>query len=244
MDSTTTQTPPTPTAEAGIDIAKVTATRSYTDWIASLDLKRFTVKAIHLQSVDMFGRAPNEKVGFIKLKADVVDSTGKFIAGIVFMRGGSVGILPVLKCEGKKYTVATVQPRIATGSFEFVEIPAGMLDGSGNFAGLAAKELDEELGLKIAAEDLIDLSTPAGHPKGFFVSPGGTEETLRLFYFERHVTTEELAAFHGKATGLIAEGEQITLKVMPLEDLWQIPDGKTLVAISLYERLQAATPAQ
>lgn len=233
MDSVTTSPIPV-TAEPGIDIAAVTAAKSYTEWLAGLDRARFVVRGIHIQSVDMFG----PKVGFIKLKADVVDANGKFIPGIVFMRGGSVGILPILRCGGKTYTVLTVQPRIATGTFGFAEIPAGMLDGSGNFAGVAAKELDEEMGLKIGSEDLVDLSTAAGHTRGFFVSPGGTEETIRLFYFERDVTPEELADFNGRCTGVLGEGEQITLKVVPLEDLWSIADGKTLVALALYLRQQ------
>lgn len=221
------------TAEAGIDIEKVKGTKAYQDWLASLDTKRFTVKGVHLQSVDMFG----PKVGFMKFKADAVDaSTGKFVPGIVFMRGGSVGMLVVLVCEGKEYAVLTVQPRIATGSFGFEELPAGMLDGSGNFAGVAAKEIEEELGMKIPSEALISLSEPAGHDRGFFVSPGGTDETLRLFYYRKDVTADELAAMNGKCTGLLEEGEQITLKIVPLDDLITIPDGKTVVAYALYRK--------
>jgi ADP-sugar diphosphatase len=174
----------TVTAEPGIDIAVVTASKAFTDWVAAVDADRFVVSAVHIQSVDMFG----PKVGFIKFKASVTDSAGKFIPGIVFMRGGCVAMLVVLTCKGKKYTVITVQPRIPSGRFDFVEIPAGMLDGSGNFAGVAAKELDEELGLKIDSNDLIDLSERAGHTKGFFVSPGGTDETIRVFAYEKEVT--------------------------------------------------------
>lgn len=40
----------------------------------------------------------------------------------------------------------TLQPRIAVPHLSFPELPAGMLDGSGNFAGAAAKEIEEETG--------------------------------------------------------------------------------------------------
>jgi ADP-sugar diphosphatase len=217
---------------------KAIASKPFQDWLASVT-DRFVVKGVKFQSVDMFG----PRVGFIKFVADVTDTSGKFIPGIVFMRGGAVGMLPVLTCEGKKYTILTVQPRIATGRFDFAEIPAGMLDGSGNFGGVAAKELKEELDITIAQEDLIDLTAFAGMAGGFFVSPGGTEETLRLFAYEQEVTQEELASYEGKCTGLIEEGEQITLKIAELDTLWKVDDGKTVVAWTLYQQYVASKTA-
>lgn len=55
------------------------------------------------------------------------------------------------------------------------QIPAGMLDGDGNFKGVAAKEMEEETGLKMTMSELIDLTAkePRHHP-GIFPSPGGT----------------------------------------------------------------------
>ncbi len=219
-------------------VDKAVASKPFQDWLASVS-DRFVVKSVKFQSVDMFG----PRVGFIKFVADVTDTNGKFVPGIVFMRGGAVGMLPVLKCKGKKYTILTVQPRVATGRFDFVEIPAGMLDGSGNFGGVAAKELDEELGVKISQDELIDLTEFAGYAGGSFVSPGGTDETLRLFAYEKDVTEEELASYEGKCTGLIEEGEQITLKIVELESLWRIDDMKTTVIYTLYEKYVAAQAA-
>ncbi|MBS0655464.1 MAG: NUDIX domain-containing protein [Verrucomicrobia bacterium] len=220
------------TAEPHISIETVLQSKQFQDWTASMDMKKFNIRSVHIQSVDMFG----PKVGFIKFKADVVDDTGKFIPGICFMRGGSVGILPVLKCEGRSFAILTLQPRIATGQFDFAEIPAGMLDGSDNFIGVAAKELEEEVGLKVSKNDLTDLSALAKHPKGFYASPGGSEETIRLFSLTQEVTKEKLFALNGRLTGVLEEGEQITLKVVPLEDLLSIPDGKTLIAYLLYKK--------
>jgi len=211
---------------------KAVASTAFQDWLASVG-ERYVVKSVKFQSVDMFGP---QKVGFIKFVAEVSDTNGKFIPGIVFMRGGAVGMLPVLNCNGKKYTILTVQPRVATGRFEFVEIPAGMLDGSGNFGGVAAKELKEELDVTISEADLIDLSAFAGYSGGAFVSPGGTDETLRLFAYEKDVTEEELASYEGTCTGLIEEGESIVLKIVELDTLWQVDDMKTVVAYTLYQK--------
>lgn len=41
--------------------------------------------------------------------------------------------------------------------------------------------------------------------------------------------------------GLIEHGEVITLELVPLDELWkQTPDGKTIAALHLYEKLLAA----
>jgi ADP-sugar diphosphatase len=224
------------TAEAGIALDTAVQSKQFQNWLAQVDTNKFQIRSVHFQSVDMFGPT---KVGFIKFKADVVDKAGKFIPGIVFMRGGSVGILAVLNCKGKKYSVMTVQPRVPTGRFDFLEIPAGMLDGSGNFAGVAAKELEEELGIKIAEKDLTDLSGLAGCNQGVYLSPGASDETLRFFSFTRDVTEEEMASMNGRCTGLISEGEQITLKIVPLDDLLTVADAKTIVAYALYQKYLA-----
>lgn len=53
----------------------------------------------------------------------------------------------ILKSEGcKDKLLLTLQPRVPVASLAFPELPAGMLDGSGNFAGTAAKEIYEETG--------------------------------------------------------------------------------------------------
>jgi len=47
----------------------------------------------------------------------------------------AVAILVLLECDGEQYTILTRQARVPAGYFRFPEIPAGMLDGSGHFAG-------------------------------------------------------------------------------------------------------------
>jgi ADP-sugar diphosphatase len=220
------------TSEAGISIATCRATPMFSERLESMD-PRFKISRVHFQSVDTFGN----RVGFIKFQATVCDEKGNKLPGIVFMRGGSVAILSLLKCLGKFYVILVVQPRLATGRFDFEEIPAGMLDGSGNFIGIAAKELEEELGIKISESELTDLSGLAGLKSGIFASPGASDETIRFYSFCREVDEEELQSMNGRCTGLLSEGEQITLKIVPLEYLWTIADGKTVLAIAFFEKL-------
>ncbi len=136
------------------------------EWASTID-ESFDVQELHLQSLDMFG----PRVGFLKFRVCfastiapslVVFANGllcagqtrtmyreRLVPGIVFMRGGAVSVLVVLRCEGRRYVVLCRQPRVPVGNTAFPEIPAGMLDGSGKFAGVAAKELQEETGIEI-----------------------------------------------------------------------------------------------
>ncbi len=125
---------------------KVFEMKAFKEWQDGLDAE-FVVKKITVQSVDMFG----PRVGFLKFKAEVSDKDGSVVPSIVFMRGASVAVLFVLKAEetGKEYTILTVQARFPTGKHKFADIPAGMVDGDGNFVGVAAKEIKEEVGFEV-----------------------------------------------------------------------------------------------
>lgn len=65
------------------------------------------------------------------------------------------------KDEEERYVLLTVQPRVAAGSLEFVELPAGMVDEEGEFVGTAAREIEEELGIRIEERELRNLSEMA-----------------------------------------------------------------------------------
>ncbi len=203
----------------------------FRNWITGLD-PRFIVKAITIQAVDMFG----PRVGFIKFVADVVDDAGSFIPGAVFMRGGAVAILMILECEGREYVLLTSQARLPIGNFEYEETPAGMLDGSGHFAGVAAKEIQEETGLTIETKDLIDLTamyTP--NALGAYPSVGGSDEFIRLFLYRQSVTRETLNDLQGRLGGLREEGEKISLLVLPFTSAFaRVTDMKFLSCAALY----------
>jgi ADP-sugar diphosphatase len=185
----------------------------------------------------MFG----PRVGFMKFKADVkVD--GKAPPGIVFMRGGAVAVLVVLKHDSTLYTVLVRQPRVAVGKPNMPEIPAGMLDGEGKFSGVAAKELKEETGVSIEEADLIDMTHLAFGDEypGMYPSCGGSDEFNRLFLYRKEVSAAELADMQGRLHGVASEGEMIKLEVIPLADLWKkSPDAKALGALCLHDKLIA-----
>jgi ADP-sugar diphosphatase len=222
----------------GLDQKRCAEAPLLLSWAAKVS-PNIKVEKVFISSVDYFG----PRVGFLKIEAHAYYH-GIKIPGICFLRGGAVSILVLLECEGETYVVLTRQPRVPVGSDGLLELPAGMLDGSGAFAGVAAKELAEETGMILKATDLIDLtdltnSLPGATPHvGMLPSAGGCDEFLRLLYHKRNVSRAELDAMRGKATGLLEEGEVIVLDIVPYADAWKIcRDAKLLSSMLLYERL-------
>jgi ADP-sugar diphosphatase len=194
----------------------------------------------------------------MKIHATVTNSEGEFLPGAIFLRGASVGMLVTLQpddlppnSQEEKHVLLTVQPRIAAGGLQFVELPAGMVD-KGTFGGTAAREIEEELGLKIPADELINLTElaipekEAGEgtgeicPRAMFPSAGGCDEFIPIFLHEKRIPRQQLTEWTGKLTGLREEGEKITLKLVKLEDLWLegARDAKALAAWALYDGLK------
>ncbi|CAJ0649685.1 16385_t:CDS:2, partial [Entrophospora sp. SA101] len=140
----------------------------------------------------------------------------------------------------KEQVVLTYQARIPAPSFSFPEIPAGMLDGSGNFSGKCSDEIKEEIGIEIKEKDLIDLTELAYGDKfrGAYPSPGGSDEFLKLFLCIKEMKKEDVEKLEGKLTGLKDEGENITVRLIKLNELWKIPDMKALSALALYNALK------
>ncbi|KAI9076672.1 hypothetical protein K1719_041437 [Acacia pycnantha] len=193
------------------------------------------LRQVLIQGVDMFGK----RIGFLKFKADIVDrETNQKVPGIVFARGPAVTILILLESEGETYAVLTEQVRVPTGRI-LLELPAGMLDDDkGDFVGIAVREVEEETGIKLNVEDMIDLTAFLEPSTGCRVipSPGGCDEEISIFLFRGSVDKETITQLQGKETGLREHGELIKVRVVPYKKLWRTTaDSKVLMAVALFE---------
>ncbi|KAJ5054482.1 uncharacterized protein L3040_000756 [Drepanopeziza brunnea f. sp. 'multigermtubi'] len=211
----------------------------------------YVLRDIKIQAIDRFGK----RIGFMKIVANITNSSGESLPGAIFLRGASVGMMVLLQpddlpadSQAEKHVILTVQSRIATGGLQFVELPAGMVD-NGTFTGAAAKEIKEEIGLEIPEGELINMSeltiTEDKHgeescPRAVFPSAGGCDEYIPIFLHEKRVPRGQLKEWSGKLTGLRSEGEKITLKLVKLEDLWceAARDAKALAAWAMFEGLK------
>ncbi|KAI7731055.1 hypothetical protein M8C21_014422 [Ambrosia artemisiifolia] len=188
-----------------------------------------------IQGVDMFGK----RVGFLKFKADVIDKeTGQKVPGIVFARGPAVAVLILLESEGKTYTVLTEQVRVPVGR-PVLELPAGMMDDNvGDIFGTALREVEEETGIQLKLDDMVDLTSFLDPSTGNKVipSPGGCDEELSLLLYRGSVGADVIKQLQGKETGLREHGELIKVHVVPYDRLWRMtPDAKVLMSIAIYE---------
>jgi ADP-sugar diphosphatase len=129
-----------------------------------------------------------------------------------------------------------------------------MLDGETNsFAGKAAKEIKEEADLEVKPDELLDMTKLAlsdfpadgvlsaeSLEESMYPSPGACDEFMPLMLCQKRLSRKHMESLKGKATGLKNEGEQIKLKLVPLNRLWReaTRDGKALAALSLYENLK------
>ena len=92
----------------------------------------------------------------------------------------------------------TLQPRIPVASLAFPEIPAGMLDGSGNFSGTAAREIYEETGA---------LGIPPDYQKGGrkredeYVRGKGSMNEVNMLCLGLSIEEHELVDLTEKAYG-------------------------------------------
>ena len=105
-----------------------------------------------------------------------------------------------------------------------------MLDDSDDFVGVAAKEVEEEVGIIINSSNMIKLGDIS-------MSPGGSDESLCIFLYRMELDEKQIMNFEGKLTGNLKEGEKITLKIILMDNLYKIHDSKTLSALALYKSL-------
>ena len=205
---------------------------AFKNWFKTITSRNdLTINKISISDIDMFGK----RIGFLTLVSDVVDSNGDKLPGICKLRGPSVGVLFfVYMTQTKSFKLLLVkQQRIPIGGVKLLEIPAGMLDDLGNFSGQAAKELKEETGITLTTNDFVSLT-----PKPLFMSPGGIDEELYLYFYccketdlgESYLEKVKNAHVFGDKE----ENEKTIVKLSDLGNICQnITDVKTIVGLPL-----------
>ena len=123
----------------------------------------------------MFG----ENVGFINMRA-ITSKDGFKLPGYIFLRGHAVAILMFVNNK----LLLVEQYRVPIQE-TMLQAPAGMIDESGDFVGMAAKEIEEETSIKIKKEELKPLGS-------FYPSCGGSDEEIFLYYCQVNVDEAEL----------------------------------------------------
>ncbi|ONI06844.1 hypothetical protein PRUPE_5G084800 [Prunus persica] len=113
-----------------------------------------------------------------------------------------------------------------------------LLDSEDKTYAVLTEQVEEETGICLKQEDMVDLTAFLDQSTGgrIFPSPGGCDEEISLFLYRGQVNKEIIEQLQGKETGLREHGELIKVCVVPYEKLWcMTADAKVLAAIALYE---------
>ncbi|KAL3965291.1 hypothetical protein ACCO45_002295 [Purpureocillium lilacinum] len=195
----------------------------------------YALRSVTVQSFDRFG---GSRLGFVKLSATVSNSASEALPAAALLRGPSVAMLVMLipddlpASSDERYAVLTVQPRVPAGSLGFVELPAGMVDDAGSFK----EQLPRRWRRNSASRSRRMSWTAAGDVS----QRRGCDEHITIYSYERRIPRDQLREWSGRLTGLRDHGEKITLKVVPMKDLWRegARDAKALAAVALWEGLR------
>lgn len=256
--------------EEGLTKEKVLGFTAFQNWVttleASLARQLYTTHAfkddpyylrwIKIQAFDEFTIKGVKRVYFIKLFAEITNDKNEFLPGVVFLRGGSVAVLMIVRPTDaplERYVIMTEQARIAAGSLSFMEIPAGMLDDERNIKLAALREIQEEVGIFPKADELIDMTKLAVQDhvsekiqNAMYPSPGGCDEFISIFLWEKELDRLDIENLKDRLMGDRAAAEKITVRLLEYEQLVAVGarDGKTLAAWSLYEYLKRTRPEE
>jgi ADP-sugar diphosphatase len=206
---------------------------------------QFVISALHFQSVDWAKYHGGDFPLFIKFNAEATDKTGKRVHGITLLRGGAVGILVVLVCEGIEYLLLVDQPRFPVNQRHFLEIPAGMMDKSDDPRSVALRELEEETGLVVRSEELIDMAECLFGQEhiGMINSPGLMDEWVRVYLYKKEVSKNFLMKFDGRQQKYIDEDEHICVRVLSRATAeLSLCDAKSIYGLWLYNKYMDLNP--
>ncbi len=169
---------------------------------------------IHKIDEKWIRRRHNGEVLFAMLELDATTPEGDRMPPACFLKGHAVSVLVALTDAdtGDKFVVLVRQRRISDGSHTY-EHPAGMVDADDNPAEVAARELDEEIGLTARPDELTKLNS-----RLWFPSTGTSDEAMHFYFVEKTLSRAEIMAFHHKNMGVESEHERITTEVTTLPE--------------------------
>ena len=161
-----------------------------------------------------------------KVYTDEILENGRQLTRDVIRHNGSVVILAIDDSKSKRDPLIVMERQYRHAAQEYLlEVPAGKKEEGEDGLAAAKRELLEETGYKAARWRKITR---------YFASPGFLGEYLEIFFAQGLTRGEAQPEYD----------EQLEVQLMPLSKLLstieagRVHDGKTLISVMLYDRLQ------
>lgn len=208
---------------------RVLKSRKFQDWQGRIETNGNRIKRLDILSVVSRGGS-----GYYAAFLDALLETpeGTEIPRCIVLRGESVLVIPVFRCreDGLLHTLMVEQRCICDGALH-LGFPAGNAElNQDDLRLLACQEVEEELGIALAPEELIPISdTPIS------INASLTDDLVHFYYFLREVPFCWLREMEGRMTGCHSEGEFIKVKMLTLSEAVKLPTASTLIGLRLLE---------
>ncbi len=232
------------------DIIKLAiASNMFQGWIENTSRvfgsKSIELYGVEIESVHMIGG----RVDCINMKveSDLTDEDeaiqDEMIKEFCCLRDHAVGILVELHCveDDTIWTVLVDQPRLNVGAVSALELPVGLVDEDGDsIIGTEAKEVESICHLSLRQSELINLTQRAYESSCVFNSTGlcpslsNCSEFIKILYSRKEITKSELKVMRKRLSQIREEGAAMSLRVVPLEDMWKVSADMKVVWYVLY----------
>ena len=198
-----------------------------TSWSKMID-HSIKIGSFDIKSVDIF---PGDRIGFIEADINYTSNNINNSERIILV-GGSASIVVLIICEETKdiYTVLVKQPRIGSGGLQY-EFPAGLADDSTDFRMTAVRELEEECGIIVDKESIVNLSELInGSDEKYFTHAHNFYEEVSFYLAVKTMKMSEIKGLDGRYGG-VDEEEQITNHIFLFDDILNFSEDPATISI-------------
>jgi ADP-ribose pyrophosphatase YjhB (NUDIX family) len=211
----------------------------FQQWLARITSSgEIVLDSVHIHAAYKWGK-PTE-IKMIQLEVVARDLEGRKLGGITTLRGDTVDVLTVVNSWGRDYVVLVSQLRVP-GAQRVVSNPSGMVDDGESKAKASDREREEELGIKLPPGKMIDLAEAVhGHQLPYLVSSGTSDERSNMMVTISDAPPSLLKRLEGKVGGLLEEGEQTRVIVVPFKQVFGVLESagsapaKLVLSLHLY----------